>query len=193
MKLKGILFDFAGVIASDGYWVWRHENVKLSDEIDKYFMEISEQVDSAQITNNEFARLISEKSGLPIEKIWPEIKKRIIVNNELLEYMTELKKTYRIGLLSNYTYEWLDELFAEHDLAKYFDSKFISSRHGVIKPDPKAFYKALELLGTNKEETVFIDDRQYNVDAGNSLGLKSLLFTSNDQLRKDIGELVGVS
>ncbi|MDP3697004.1 MAG: HAD-IA family hydrolase [Candidatus Taylorbacteria bacterium] len=104
----------------------------------------------------------------------------------MLQYIAELKKHYKIGLLTNYTYEWLDEIFEKYNLAHYFDQKLISSRYKLIKPEPEAFLKMLELLQVKKEEAVFIDDRQRLVDASNELGLKAFLFTDNEKLKQDL-------
>jgi FMN phosphatase YigB (HAD superfamily) len=41
-------------------------------------------------------------------------------------------------------------------------------------------------LGTRPEETLFIDDKQVNIDAAHAVGMKGVLFTNVDQLRVDL-------
>lgn len=184
--VKAIIFDFAGVIGTDGYWVWLKENVSNIEEKRPFFQKISEEVDKGTITNKKFVEQIAKESGKDVNIIWPQIFSKIVINTELLEYITQLKRQYKIGLLTNFTYEWLDELFQKYNLTPYFDQTLISSQYKLIKPEAEAFYKILELLQVSKEEAVFIDDRQGHVDASNKLGLKAFLFTGNEKLKEDL-------
>jgi FMN phosphatase YigB (HAD superfamily) len=56
----------------------------------------------------------------------------------------------------------------------------------MAKPDPAIYRYTLEKLGVRPEETLFIDDRQENVEAATALGMKALLFTTVNQLRADL-------
>lgn len=188
--IKAFIFDFAGVIGADGYWIWLREKLPELENKKTYFQEISEKVDRGDITNKKFVELIAKATNASIETIWKEIYEKITINKKLLNYIEELKKKYTIGLLSNFTFEWIDELFLKHNLSQYFEEIIISSRLKIIKPDPKIFEKMINLLKIDKSEAVFIDDRQYNVDAANKFGIKSLLFISNDKLKKDIKNLL---
>lgn len=187
--IKAIIFDFAGVIGSDGYWIWLKEKFPSIEGKKGYFQEISEQVDKGIITNQEFAHLLSEKTGIPHKDIWPQIYGKIIINDELLLLIKELKKGYKIGLLTNYTYEWLDEIFSIHNLSQYFDVKLISSKYGIIKPEQESFRKILEMLDVKKGEAIFIDDRQSHVDASNKLGLKAFLYENLKKLKEDLNKI----
>ncbi|MBI3069799.1 MAG: HAD-IA family hydrolase [Candidatus Levybacteria bacterium] len=178
--------DFAGVIGVDGYWVWLRENVPNIEEKRPFFQKISEEVDKGIITNKEFVEQIARETKKDVNIIWPQIFQKIAINTALLEYITQLKTLYKIGLLTNYTYEWFDEIFQKHNLTPYFDQILISSRYKLIKPEPEAFLKILELLQVTKEEAVFIDDRQGHVDASNTIGLKAFLFADNAKLKQDL-------
>jgi HAD superfamily hydrolase (TIGR01549 family) len=190
--IKAIIFDFAGVISTDGYWIWLNENVKDIEGQRAYFQKLSEKVDRAAITNKEFIDLIAKKTGIEKALIWPGVFKKIIINYDLLEYIKKLKSNYKIGLLSNFTFQWLDEIFQKYNLSDYFDAKFISSRFKVIKPQPQAFNKILRLLGVSRDQAVFVDDRQVHVDAASALGIKAFLYTSNEKLMSDF-ENYGIS
>lgn len=187
--VKAIIFDFAGVIGADGYWIWLRKNVPNIEEKRPFFQEISEKVDKGTITNSEFVDLIARETNTSKEKIWPEIFAEIIINTQLLDYIKHLKQHYKIGLLSNFTHVWLDEIFEKYSLHEFFDQLVISSRHRVIKPEPEAFQKIITLLEVPKEEAVFVDDRQGHVDASNTFGLKAFLFTTNEKLKQDLEEV----
>lgn len=184
--IKAIIFDFAGVVGADGYWVWLRENVKDLESKKEFFHKISIEVDKGIITNEEFVKQIAENLGIEKEIIWPQIFEKIVINYELLNLIKNLKNSYKIGLLTNFTYQWMDELLEKHNLTLYFDQVLISSRHNLVKPEPEAFAKILGMLGVNKDEVIFIDDRQMHIDGANSFGIKTLLFTSNEQLKQDL-------
>jgi len=189
--IKAIIFDWAGVIASDGYWIWLGKNIKDIEEKRSYFQDISEKVDSARISHNEFEEILTSISDKLEQDVWQEVKLEIIINKELLEVIKTLKNRYKIGLLSNFTFPWLNELLSENNLYRLFDACIISSEHKVIKPQKEAFEKVLNALNVSANESVFIDDRQINVDAANKLTLNGLLFKDNARLLNDL-RLLGV-
>jgi putative hydrolase of the HAD superfamily len=67
-----------------------------------------------------------------------------------------------------------------------FDVLVWSYQLRMAKPDPAIYRYALDKLGTQPAETLFIDDREVNVEAAAALGMKALLFTTVDQLRADL-------
>ena len=187
--IKAIIFDFAGVIGSDGYWIYLKEKLHNLEDRKVYFQELSVRVDNAIITNQEFVQTIAKKLQVSNEIVWKEIFKRIVINQDLLTLISQLKKNYKICLLTNYTHEWMSELIDIYKLDKYFDVKVISSLEKIVKPSKEIYLIALNLLKVKPEEAIFIDDRQHNVDGGENVGIKSLLFVSNEQLIKDLENL----
>jgi epoxide hydrolase-like predicted phosphatase len=189
--IKAFIFDFAGVITTtDPYWQWIRE--KNLEEKRAVFQRLSEDVDRAYITHEQFLTAFAKEMGTPKETVWPEIKARNILNQELIALIIELKKKYKIGLLSNFTYPWISELLEEYDLRQYFDELLISSQEKMIKPDPQFFYKMLERLDVEPQEAVFADDKQSNVDGAKKLGIHAFLFTTTEQFKKDLDILKGV-
>ncbi|TDC67577.1 HAD family phosphatase [Actinomadura sp. GC306] len=82
----------------------------------------------------------------------------------------------RTALLSN---SWGNEY--PHDLfADLFDAVVISSEVGMRKPDERIFRHALELLGAEPAECVFIDDIEHNIRAAERLGIRGIHHTSPD-------------
>lgn len=56
----------------------------------------------------------------------------------------------------------------------------ISCDDKLRKPDKKAFELILERLKVRPEESIFIDDKQENIDAAEKLGIKTILFENNN-------------
>ncbi|MFN3367808.1 MAG: HAD family hydrolase [Thermus sp.] len=81
----------------------------------------------------------------------------------------------KVGVLSN-TLPSLRESLAYHGLDRYVDGFFASCSLGVAKPDPRAFWMALEGLGLAPEETLYLDDDPENVEVASSLGLQAAVY-----------------
>jgi 2-haloacid dehalogenase len=105
-----------------------------------------------------------------------------------VELFAELKATgVPCYALSNMERENWERRIEIYDFLGWFDGYFISGLEGVIKPDPEYFQRALEQLGLQPDEVVFIDDRPDNTAAAVALGIPAVVFTSPEALR---GELV---
>jgi HAD superfamily hydrolase (TIGR01509 family) len=68
---------------------------------------------------------------------------------------------------------------------------FCSGDEGIAKPDPKVFELTLERLGVKPDEAVFVDDTREHVKAAQELGLQGILFTTAEELEKELGDLLG--
>lgn len=97
---------------------------------------------------------------------------------------------YKLGILSNMPYEFLDlyeksiQLFVKADYACF------SCRVKTIKPEPEIYYNCLEGLQSSPEECVFFDDLQENIEAANKIGINGFIWTGLEQAQKDWGKLV---
>ena len=90
--------------------------------------------------------------------------------------------------------EWSRYFREKFGLNKYFDVISVSGDLKIKKPDPRIFQLTLERLGCMPEECVYIDDRRYNLEAAQALGMDTVLFNSrnvpyNGKIVKGFGEL----
>jgi putative hydrolase of the HAD superfamily len=67
-----------------------------------------------------------------------------------------------------------------------FDVQIWSYQLGIAKPDAAIYRHMLKLLGIAAEESLFLDDKQVNIDAAHALGMQALLFSTVDKLRADL-------
>jgi FMN phosphatase YigB (HAD superfamily) len=56
----------------------------------------------------------------------------------------------------------------------------------LIKPDAAIYEHTLRGLGVKPEETLFVDDREINVQAARELGIRAVRFQSIEQLREEL-------
>lgn len=75
--------------------------------------------------------------------------------------------------LSNYSV-WFEEIDAATGLSRYLEWKFVSCKTGVRKPDPEAYLGPARTLGVPPEACLFVDDRDYNVEAAREVGMRAI-------------------
>jgi 2-haloacid dehalogenase len=62
----------------------------------------------------------------------------------------------------------------------------VSGDEKVVKPDPAIYRILLDRFGVDPTSSVFVDDRQENVDAAAALGFHAVLFTDAQSLRASL-------
>ncbi len=67
-----------------------------------------------------------------------------------------------------------------------FDALVWSYELGYAKPDPRIFRHTLEKLGTQAQETLFLDDKPANVEAARAQGMHGLVYSDLPRLRADL-------
>lgn len=97
-----------------------------------------------------------------------------------LEELLELKKRFRLCLLSNTNEIMWNSRIAEEfrqipgkDIHSYFDGIATSFEAHSLKPAPEIFEYACRTLGLVPSETLFLDDSAVNVEAARKLGFKA--------------------
>jgi putative hydrolase of the HAD superfamily len=70
-----------------------------------------------------------------------------------------------------------------------FDVRVWSYQHLMAKPEPAIYRLTLEQLGTRAEETLFLDDRLVNIEAALALGIRSIQFSTVENLRAQLIDL----
>jgi putative hydrolase of the HAD superfamily len=108
-------------------------------------------------------------------------------NETMVNWLRRLREGgIKTGLLSNIhpaMISYLRENFGWLDL---FDFKTFSAEVRLIKPEPAIYEHTLRGLGVTAEETIFIDDREVNVEAARKLGIRALRFRTVEKLREDL-------
>ena len=114
-----------------------------------------------------------------------------------IELLLELKKKYRLLLLSNTNPLHID-ISAVNEFARFglkvedvFDKCYYSYEMKMAKPDAEIFEALLTDAGVKPEECLFLDDGQKNIDQATKLGIQSYLVDVKEDLSKlvDNGQL----
>ncbi|MBS7655408.1 HAD-IA family hydrolase [Candidatus Bathyarchaeota archaeon] len=104
------------------------------------------------------------------------------IPSEVYEVLPILKKSYKIGLISNFTNPpTVYEILKRGRVLKFFDSIVISGEVGWRKPNPILFLKLAASLNLTAKEIVFVgDDPNYDVKGAKTAGMIAVLVTSGE-------------
>ena len=93
----------------------------------------------------------------------------------------------RLLVLSNMPSEVWTPLTERFDWFTLFEGWVVSGDEKVVKPDPAIYRILIERFGVDPSTSVFIDDREENVEAARALGFDAILFTDAATLRRSLG------
>lgn len=97
----------------------------------------------------------------------------------------------RLLALTNWSAETFPVARERFDFLGLFEDVVVSGAEQVAKPDPEIFALLVRRHGLDPARTLFVDDKQANIDAAETAGLVGLLFTDARTLRADL-ESAGV-
>jgi putative hydrolase of the HAD superfamily len=94
-----------------------------------------------------------------------------------------------LGALNNEARETNEYRFREFGLRQYFKVALSSCYLGLRKPEPAFYRRALDILSAPAERILFIDDRPENTAGAADAGMKTVRFSGEDALRRELKEL----
>jgi putative hydrolase of the HAD superfamily len=197
LALRAVIFDYGMVLTGPPDPHAHAELVRLiglpSARFEELYWADRDAFDSGALTGHAFWQQIAERAGLaPSEKLIAElvhwdVRMWMTENSDMLAWQLEL---HRCGLLtaiiSNMGDSIHEAMMREFAWLARFDALVWSYQLRIVKPDAAIYRHALEKLGAQPEQTLFIDDRKPNVDAAVALGMRGMVFTTAAQLRADL-------
>jgi 2-haloacid dehalogenase len=88
--------------------------------------------------------------------------------------------------LSNWSTETFPYAREKYNFFDLFDDMVISGAVGYVKPEPEIFQILLNKIRRPAEECLFIDDSLPNIQQANTMGFKTIHFTSSVQLKETL-------
>jgi len=112
------------------------------------------------------------------------------VNQEMTEWLARIhSRGIKTAILSNMQTDMAAHVRKNFAWLSHFDHQIFSCELRAIKPDPVIYRHSLSLLKTAPSETLFVDDREENIQAARDAGIHGMVFESVAQLRKDLEQL----
>ena len=202
--IRNIIFDLGGVILNINPQLtveafrnlgWRdffEENNQTNGK--ELFFSLESGSSSPEVFRNNVRRIADiQRNDEEIDAAWAAMI--LDIPTDRIRYLEELKKSYRLFLLSN-TNE-IHRIKFHRDFEKdfgysfydLFERNFYSHEMGMRKPDPQIYIQALTEAGLVPEETLFIDDMAENTEAAKTLGMKVLHIQAGTLMEKLPGYL----
>ncbi len=182
---KAIIFDFFGVICPDVHVLWIEEN-GFSDSTDELIEKYYRYSDVGELSTKDLYKKLGTLVDRSAEQTETEIKSFERVNTSLVNLIKKLRQDYKIGLCSNASSGYVEEILNKNNINDIFDPLIISSNFRLRKPNKEIFDKLIFELGLKPGEILFVDDSIRNVTAAEKVGIKSFLFVSSDQFIEDL-------
>lgn len=112
------------------------------------------------------------------------------VNQEMTEWLALIhSRGIKTAILSNMQADMAAYVRKNFAWLSHVDHQIFSCEVRTIKPDPAIYQLSLSMLKTAPSETIFVDDRDENIQAARASGIHVILFESVAQLRKDLQQL----
>ena len=184
--IKAIIFDCFGVVFQDNFGpTYEYFGGDLNKDKD-FIADIMHQASSGKIQNG--PQQIADHLGVDLDE-WSQVRANMDsagYNHELLEFVKQLRKEYKVGLLSNIGPSGLSNYMDYSVLEEHFEDIVESAKIGFAKPEARAYEIAANRLGVRLDECIFIDDRQEYVDGATHVGMHAVLFEDVNQLKDKI-------
>lgn len=197
MALRAVVFDYGMVLTGEQAPTAYAELLRITgltrEAFEPYYWADRLAYDEGKLTGVEFWQKIVRDAGLNLPaaeiselNLW-DARMWSTENHDLIAWQLVLKQRGLLtGILSNMGDYVHDHLVKTHAWIQRFDVKVWSYQLLLAKPDPAIYLYTLKALGTRPEETLFLDDKLENVQAARALGMKSLVYSTMEQLRADL-------
>ncbi|MGQ9502689.1 MAG: HAD family hydrolase [Anaerolineae bacterium] len=190
MSIRAVIFDFGGVLVrtedASGRREWERRLGLFPGELDQlvFASEVAWRSMLGQATQRDVWSYIARRHGLDdatLQQMRRDFWSGDRLDEGLVQFLRSLRPRYKTAILSN-AWPGARRMFTEHfKLHEAVDAFIISSEEGVAKPDPRIYQIALQRLGVQPHEAIFVDDFPENVAGAQRLDIIAVLFHDTRQ------------
>ncbi|HEY4161404.1 MAG TPA: HAD family phosphatase [Candidatus Saccharimonadales bacterium] len=191
--IRAIIFDCYGVLVTDALFHLLDPLFSQDPSAHSRIRGILGMADAGLITSDEASAKIAAEIGLSPDEYRRKTLEGEVKDQQLLDYIENLRRRYKTGMLTNIPKGNLARRFTSAELTRYFDVTIASGEIGSAKPDHEAYETVAERLGAEPEECVFIDDRQRYIDGARAVGMQAILYQNFLQFRGQLEALLANS
>ena len=188
MIQKPVLFlDMYGVILEESkgrfipytlshFPATEHERLLKLIKGDKNFTKAG----NGEITSDEFLSMLGFDD--PQFHMRDYIENHLTLDAGFLPFAEEFHQVYDFVLLSNDVSDWSRYINEYYGLDRFFCNKVVSANVKCRKPDQKIYEIALQQVGKNAGDCLFVDNSVKNLDVAEELGIRPILFNRDQEV-----------
>lgn len=189
LMIKAIIFDCFGVLAEDGWTPFKKKYIEGNEKVALAVQLLGKDVDSGKRSFEDMIHETAHLMNVP-ESVVRTAVERQVPNEELLSYIrSDLKSKYKIGMLSNASYDVLSLLFTNEQV-ELLDAHVLSYEVGLVKPDVRMYEAIAERLGVLPEECVMVDDQSRHCAGALATGMQTVLYENFEQMKKELSKFL---
>lgn len=188
--IRAVVWDLGGVILRTMDWSLRSQwedrlglpRMQLTRLV--FESDVSRRATIGQATDNNVWQSVADALNLDPsarDQLRRDYFARDQIDSTLMEFIRKLRSRVRVGMITNAWPDVRRYLENEFKIADAFDPLIVSAEVGLAKPDPRIYQLALERLGVQPAEAVFVDDFEDNVAGARWAGMQAVHFTSTLQ------------
>ena len=201
-NIKNIIFDLGGVVvdleikaALKEFGALMIKPVTSEEAAIQYLRPLMHAMDRGEMDGQTFTGIIKQqcRDGVTDQEIIDAFNRIIRLPKHRLEWLRQLRKKYRVFLLSNIGDIHWEETQRQAtacgiDFMDCFDEVFLSYQLRMAKPEPGIYEHLIRETGIEPQETLYIDDLPDNIAIGQRFGLQTFQLPCN-KLDEEISKL----
>lgn len=197
MKTTTLIFDLGNVVLTND---WHYVCPEKDEEFSNYFGISNDDMErgwnsfwpkfrTGEISEDEFWTGFLKTAGAKkidvgrAKEIWRKYQKPV---ENMLNLLEKLKQNYRLAALTTVGREALDFKREKWKLDNYFEVIVSSGYSGLIKPDIRIYELVVKKLDVDPNQCLFIDDKEINLPPANKIGMRTILFTGQNDLERKL-------
>ncbi|MGB4800856.1 MAG: HAD-IA family hydrolase [Candidatus Saccharimonadales bacterium] len=188
--IRAIIFDCFGVVLTDALQAIRTDLARHNRAAAEEVRDIVAANNRGFLSPDESSVRIADILGISVHDFRQKVHSGEVRDQKLLEFIGELKKTYKTAMLSNIAGSSLARRFPNNELQKYFDVVAASADIGYAKPDAGAYLYVCQSLRIAPEECVFTDDKTRFCQAARDVGMQAIVYKDFVQFRTELEALL---
>ncbi len=111
------------------------------------------------------------------------------LNKGVVDLIKRLRGKYRLVLVTNTYKEYYEHSNRKYGIDKMFEDIVLSYKIKGRKPEPKVYQEALRRARCKASECVFIEDKEKHLAPARKIGMKTILYTNQKELKKRLKKM----
>lgn len=187
--IKALIFDCFGVFYVDPVFAYMRDPA-TSPEKAEALHSLDKQAAIGMLDKNGFIAEAAKLIGITESQAERRFFYGPERNEQLLKLVQELRRTYKVAMLSNIGSDMMDGFFTPKERQELFDVVILSGDVKMAKPDRAIFELTCKQLDVELEEAVMIDDMQTTCDIVKTFGMQSVCYKDFEQCKAELATIL---